>query len=151
MSTASISQGGRHLLQAQNSNQGTQQQTPASPTSTAPAPEAPVQMGTTPAAAGLKSGYFGTGPFNNKVYSQSKPVAANSIGLKSGVQYVVTTPVAVSGTARCASSPYQPHHLWRAWIGHLIRKTHKCYPYEFLQELQPHAQKNACMWWSQRG
>ncbi len=105
VSTASISQGGRHLLQTQN-NQGTQQQTPASPTSTAPAPEAPVQMGTTPAAAGLKSGYFGTGPYNSKVYSQSKPAAANSIGLTSGVQYVVTTPVAVSGTARCPSIPH---------------------------------------------
>ncbi len=103
VSTASISQGGRHLLQGANSNQGTQQQTPSSPTSSAPAPEAPVQQGLTPAAAGQKSGYFGSGPFNNKVYSQSKPVQLSSLGLSKGVQYVVTTPVSVSGTARWAS------------------------------------------------
>lgn len=104
VSTASISQGGRHLLQGANSNQGTQQQTPSSPTSSAPAPEAPVQQGLTPAAAGQKSGYFGSGPFNNKVYSQSKPVQISSLGLTKGVQYVVTTPVSVQGTARWASS-----------------------------------------------
>ena len=107
VSTASISQGGRHLLQAQATNPGSQQQTPSSPTSTAPAPEAPVQLGTTPAAAGQKSGYFGSGPFNNKVYSQSKPSPVNSLGLKSGVQYVVTvSDISVSGTVRCAHPPH---------------------------------------------
>ena len=107
VSTASISQGGRHLLQGAtgaNSNQGTQQQTPSSPTSSAPAPQAPVQEGLTPAAAGQKSGYFGSGPFNNKVYSQSTPVQLSSLGLTKGVQYVVTTSVSVTGTARWASS-----------------------------------------------
>ena len=100
VSTASISQGGRHLLQTQK-NQGTQQQTPASPTSTAPAPVAPVQQGQTPAAAGLKSGYFGSGPFNNKVYSQSASTPVNGLGLKSGNQYIVTVPnIGVGGTAR---------------------------------------------------
>lgn len=103
VSTASISQGGRHLLQTTGNNPGSQQQTPSSPTSSAPAPEAPVQLGTTPAAAGQKSGYFGSGPFNNKVYSQSKPSPVNSLGLKSGVQYVVTvSDIGVSGTVRCA-------------------------------------------------
>ena len=101
VSTASISQGGRHLMQTQNNNQGTQQQTPASPTSTAPAPVAPVQQGQTPAAAGLKSGYFGSGPFNNKVYSQSASTPVNGLGLKSGNQYIVTVPnIGVGGTAR---------------------------------------------------
>lgn len=100
VSTASISQGGRHLLQTQGNNQGSQQQTPSSPTMSAPAPEAPVQMGLTPASAGIKSGYFGSGPFNNKVYSQSNPSPVSSLGLKSGNQYIVTTPVSVTGTAR---------------------------------------------------
>ena len=104
VSTASISQGGRHLLQGANSNQGTQHQTPASSTSSAPAPEAPIQQGLSPAAAGQKSGYFGSGPFNNKVYSRSKPVQLSSLGLSKGTQYVVTTPVSVSGTARWAFS-----------------------------------------------
>ena len=118
VSTASISQGGRHLMQTQNNNQGTQQQTPASPTSTAPAPVAPVQEGQTPAAAGLKSGYFGNGPFNNKVYSQSATTPVNGLGLKSGNQYIVTVPsVGVGGTARwdpfllLAVAPLLPHAL----------------------------------------
>lgn len=101
VSTASISQGGRHLLQTQNNNQGTQQQTPAAPTSTAPAPVAPIEMGETPASAGLKSGYFGSGPFNNKVYSQSASSPVNGLGLKSGNQYIVAVDnVGVGGTAR---------------------------------------------------
>ena len=87
VSTASV--GHRRLQQGYN--------TPPPP---AQLPMSAVQQGMTPTQAGMKSGYFGSGPFLSVLNSTSTPIPAASLGLKTGQQYVILCKVSAAGTIR---------------------------------------------------
>ncbi|CAK0785155.1 hypothetical protein CVIRNUC_008361 [Coccomyxa viridis] len=97
VSTASL---GRRLQQGANFN------TPPPP---AHLPLSAVQMGLTPAQAGLSSGYFGSGPFTTVLNSTSPPISASVLGLKSGPQFVVLCKVSASGAVRKPRSINMPN------------------------------------------